>query len=298
MDATGKRNPSIEDVILEQDKRGISALRPFLPADYCQEAARWVMAQPAPAKKSAIITTGFYILSWQVPETDGPPGAVALGRGLHELGFEVFYVTDHYCLSSLDLGGEQKGEVIEFPIADHEKSAQFAQHLLSEIRPTVVLSTERCGATENGLYLNMRGKDISDFTAKVDYLFPATAQNTLGIGDGGNEIGMGKLAAQIRKTPGLPDDPAVTPTNQLIIASVSNWGAYGLLAALSLICQQDLVPSAEWEEALLQELHSRGVVDGITGEKTGTVDTFGSEQNAEIINRLKQIVNSNIRSES
>jgi len=295
MDAKDKRNPSIEDVILEQDKRGISALRPFLPADYCQEAARWLMAQPAPARKSAIITTGFYILSWQVPETDGPPGAIALGRGLHELGFQVFYVTDRYCLSSLDFGGEQKGEVVEFPIADHDKSAQFARHLLSEIRPTVVLSTERCGATENGLYLNMRGKDISDFTAKVDYLFPAAAQNTLGIGDGGNEIGMGRVATQIRKTPSLPDDPAVTLTNQLIIASVSNWGAYGLLAALSLLCQKDLVPSAQWEADLLRELNSRGVVDGITGEKKGTVDTFGYKQNARIINGLKQIVSANIK---
>jgi hypothetical protein len=108
---------------------------------------------------------------------------------------------------------------------------------------------------------------------------------------------MGNVATQIRMTPGLPDDPAVTPTNQLIIASVSNWGAYGLLAALSLFCQKDLVPSAEWEEDLLRELNLRGVVDGITGEKTGTVDTFGPEQNAWIINRLKQIVNANIRSE-
>jgi len=65
MNAANNRSPPIEDIILAQDKRGISNLRPFLPVNYCQEAARWVLAQRALAKKSAIITTGFYILSSQ-----------------------------------------------------------------------------------------------------------------------------------------------------------------------------------------------------------------------------------------
>ncbi len=293
MNTANNKNPSIEDIILDQDKRGISALRPFLPADYCQEAAQWILAQRTPAKKPVIITTGFYILSSQVPETDGPPGAIALGRALHSLGFEVFYVTDHYCLPLLNLGGEQDGELIEFPIADHEKSAQFARKLLAEIKPAMVMSVERCGLTANRRYLNMRGKDISEFTAKVDYLFTAT-ENTLGVGDGGNEIGMGKYASQIPQVPTLPDEPAVTPVEHLIIATVSNWGAYGLVAALSILCRQDLVPPAEWEGALVQELNAKGTVDGITGEKTGSVDAFSREENASIIRRLKQCVASNI----
>lgn len=293
MDAANNRNPSIEDIILDQDKRGISALRPFLPKDYCQEAARWILGQRSPAKKPVIITTGFYILNSQALETDGPPGAIAMGRALHSLGFDVFYVTDHYCLPLLNLGVEQRGEVVEFPITDHEKSAQFARKLLSEIKPAMVMSIERCGLTENRRYLNMRGRDISDFNAKVDYLFTAT-DNTLGIGDGGNEIGMGKYASQITQIPSLPDEPAITPVEYLIIATVSNWGAYGLLAALSLLCRQDLVPSAEWEGALVQELNAKGTVDGITGERDGGVDAFTREQNALIINRLKQLVASKI----
>ena len=294
MAATNNKNPSIEDIILDNDNRDVSALRPFLPADYCQEAARWILARRASAEKPVIITTGFYILSSQAPETDGPPGAIALGRALDTLGFKVFYVTDRYCLSFLDIGGEERGEIIEFPIADHAQSAQFAKKLLSEIKPAMVMSVERCGFTENRRYLNMRGKDISEFTAKVDYLFPAT-ENTLGVGDGGNEIGMGNVVAQVKMTPNLPDDPAVTPVNQLIIASVSNWGAYGLVAALSLLYKQDLVPSAEWEKDLIQILNSKGAVDGITGEKTGGVDAFDREQNAVPISRLKQLVASKIR---
>ena len=291
--AANNISPSIEDVILSNDNRGVSALRPFLPADYCQEAARWILTRRASTERPVIITTGFYILSSQAPETDGPPGTIALGRTLDTLGFKVFYVTDRHCLFSLDIGGEEKGEVIEFPIADHAESAQFAQKLLSEIRPAMVMSVERCGFTENRRYLNMRGKDISEFTAKVDYLFPAT-ENTLGVGDGGNEIGMGNVVAQVKMTPSLPDDPAVTPVNQLIIASVSNWGAYGLVAALSLLCKQDLVPSVEWEKDLIRLLNSKGVVDGITGEKTGGVDAFDAEQNAVPLSRLKQMVASKV----
>jgi hypothetical protein len=105
---------------------------------------------------------------------------------------------------------------------------------------------------------------------------------------------MGNVVAQVKMTPSLPDDPAVTPVNQLIIASVSNWGAYGLVAALSLLCKQDLVPSVEWEKDLIRVLNSKGVVDGITGEKTGGVDAFDAEQNAVPLSRLKQMVASRV----
>ena len=37
---------TIEDIILDQDKRGMLALRPYLPADYCSRAARFVMDHP------------------------------------------------------------------------------------------------------------------------------------------------------------------------------------------------------------------------------------------------------------
>ena len=65
---------SIEDIILDRDSRGVSKLRGHLPANFCQEAAELILANPG----TALIATGFYILASSLPETDGPPGALAI----------------------------------------------------------------------------------------------------------------------------------------------------------------------------------------------------------------------------
>lgn len=280
-------NSSIEDIILNHDRRGISALRPFLPSSFCEDAARFILEKSSTRNKTALITTGFFILSAEAPETDGPPGAIALSRALQQLGFEVIYVSDRYGIPLLTFDGVRPKQVIEFPISDHAVSRDFARGVLADVKPDVLIAVERCGFTAGNRHLNMTGKDISDFTAKIDYLF-LSQENTLGIGDGGNEIGMGSFTRQIKSLANLPGDPAVTPTHKTIISSVSNWGAYGLITALSCLSRRDLLPSVEWAGGLLTELVARGAVDGISGETKCTVDGFSTEQNAGVLVQLKQ----------
>ena len=280
---------SIEDIILSHDNRGISGLRPFLPPSHCEDAARFILGSKTGLNKVALITTGFYISAAQAAETDGPPGAIALAGALESLDFEVVYVTDRYGIPLLSCATPEPENMIEFPIADHETSSAFARRLLADFRPAIIIAIERCSFNSDKKYLNMRSVDISDFTAKVDYLF-LDQENTLGVGDGGNEIGMGNLAAQIREMPNLPDNPAETRTKKLVISSVSNWGAYGLVAALSLLCQRDLLPSVQWEKDLLADMVARGAVDGVTGERKCTVDAFDLEQNARALTQLKRLV--------
>ena len=69
---------SIEDIILDHDRRGVSALRPHSPPDFCDRAAGLILDNPG----TAMIATGFYILSAGMVETDGPPGAIAIGDAL------------------------------------------------------------------------------------------------------------------------------------------------------------------------------------------------------------------------
>lgn len=282
---------SIEDIILNHDCRGISALRPFLPSSFCEDAARFILKKNGSRNKTALITTGFFILSAEAPETDGPPGTIALARALRQLGFEVIYVSDRYGIPLLTLDGGGTKQVIEFPISDHAVSRDFARGLLADVKPDILIAVERCGFTAGNRHLNMAGKDISDFTAKIDYLF-LSQENTLGIGDGGNEIGMGRFTRQIKSLADLPGDPAVTPTRKTIISSVSNWGAYGLITALSRLSWRDLLPSVEWAHELLTELVARGAVDGISGETECTVDAFSAEQNAGVLLQLKQLLQS------
>ena len=59
------------------------------------------------------------------------------------------------------------------------------------------------------------GTDLVEMSASeiVEYQRQAIfqyASNTIGIGDGGNEIGMGNLSEEIKKAEGLPNNPAAT----------------------------------------------------------------------------------------
>jgi hypothetical protein len=56
--------------------------------------------------KKVVIITGFYVPVGDPPatETDGPPGALALAKGLRYLGMEVSLLSDEYSLSALKAG--------------------------------------------------------------------------------------------------------------------------------------------------------------------------------------------------
>lgn len=276
---------TVEDIILDHDKRGVTHLRPFLQADFCDDAARLI----AGTSGTAMIVTGFYIMGAQLPETDGPPGALAIGRALQAMGREVVYVTDNVTHSVMQGLVGDEAEVVDFPITDDQASKEYAKQLLARVNPGVIIAIERCSLTADGAYLNMRGRDISQWNARVDHLFtdhPAT----VGIGDGGNEIGMGNLIKEIPGVETLPDNPAATKTSKLIITSVSNWGGYGLAASLSKVAGRNLLPSVEDEAETLKRTVDLGSVDGFSSEPRYEVDGFTSDENGVLLGRLHQLL--------
>ena len=276
---------SIEDVILDRDRRGISALRQHLPEDYCDRAARLILDHPG----TAIVVTGFYILGARATETDGPPGAIVIGDALQSVGYEVVYVSDQHTAPLLTSIVGSRARVIDFPITDEESSKKFADELLSEIKPSVIIAIERCGVTEDSKFRNWAGEDISKYNAKLDYLF-ADHPNTVGIGDGGNEIGMGNLASVIPTVPTLVKIPCVTTTTRLVITSVSNWGGYGLVAAMSRQKGKNLLPSVEAEQELLKRVVTLGAVDGFSFKQEYRVDGFSMEENSQTVSRLHALL--------
>ena len=276
---------TVEDIILDHDKRGMLALRPHLPGDFCQRAAQYVLEHPG----HTLIVTGFYVIMAGKPETDGPPGAIAIGRSLQQLGRRVTYVTDEYTAPVLRRWSTG-AEVIEFPIAGVEESQGHAAEMLERLKPSLLISIERCGRNRNDAYLNMRARDITPQTARVDYLFDGGVPS-VGIGDGGNEIGMGNLVDVIPSVESLPDEPAISRVDRLVIASVSNWGGYGLAAALSQLSGTNLLPSAIEEARMVQGMVDAGAVDGTTGDAVPTVDNFSMDESGAILARLHDLVN-------
>lgn len=276
---------SIEDIVLQQDTRGISALRPYLPGNFVTDAAEFILDHP----KKALIITGFWVIYAGAPETDGPPGAVAIGNALARLGYEVAHVTDTWSKGMMEAVAPEGQPVIEFPVAGATESADFARELLRQESPSVLISIERCGLVGDGTFRNFRNMDISEFNAKVDHLF-TQHPFSVGIGDGGNEIGMGNFKEVIPSMDKLPNNPCVTETTKVIAASVSNWGGFGLVAALSLTKGQNLLPSveeaAEWVRAIVRV----GAVEGMSGEKKDWVDGRPPEEDAVCLSDLHELL--------
>ena len=144
----------------------------------------------------------------------------------------------------------------------------------------------------------MHGQDISKYNAKIDYLFlnhlSDESTKTIGIGDGGNEIGMGNLASVIPSIPSLVKLPCITSTTKTIISSVSNWGAYGLLSALSIIRGTNLLPSVEDEKKLIKEMVDLGAVDGVSGKQDYRVDGFSLDENSNTLIKLHEYIKNHL----
>ena len=133
---------------------------------------------------------------------------------------------------------------------------------------------------------NMRGESIDAWTAGAERLFAAVIERglpitTIGIGDGGNEIGMGRYdwASLVE---GLASDAAErivcrVATDFALIAGVSNWAAYALALAVAASARS----SASWGETgmrtserhLIEQIVRRTTaVDGLTRRREPTVD--------------------------
>ena len=280
---------SIEDIILSNDRRGVSMLRPYLPPHYCSHAAGYILRHSGPV----LITTGFYILGSGAPETDGPPGALALGSALRALGREVIYVAGAPLSGILAAHLERIGDpsvVVEFPLLYEDwENNRVAEKIVKKYEPSLIISVERCSPSMTGQYLNMRGDSISAYTPRIEYLF-MKGMPSIGIGDGGNEIGMGNLAEIVRDADGLPDDPAAALCDCLVIASVSNWGGYGIAAALSLETGRNLLPPSEREMDCIRAMVDAGEVDGVSGDRQYSVDGFSLKQNDVILNELHRYI--------
>ena len=271
----GFAKTDIEDIILSHGTRGMDRIRGAVPAGYCVRAAKLILEN----KGCVLIGTGFPVGGSF--ETDGPIGAIALYRVLERLGHEPIFG----CAPPISqvLAGDFR--TLEVPILSWAATVPVVESALASIRPSVIVSIERPGVARDGRYYNMRGQDISDFLAKFDLFFELCSCPTIAVGDGGNEIGMGNVHAELAQ---LPIIPSVTMCNELVIATVSNWGVYGIIAALSRELDQDLFRYFDPVE-IVRYLVDRGAVDGKTGYAECSEDGFPLAVGLSIIAQLREL---------
>jgi hypothetical protein len=266
----------IEDIILQHDNRGMRQLRPALTPGYCYRAARMILDN----KGTVLIGTGFPVSGSF--ESDGPIGAIALYRVLARLNCEPVFA----CAPPISKILAQRFTTHELPLVDWEESKPVVMQALKELDPSLIISIERPGITADGCYYNMRKIDITDFTAKFDLFFQESKCPSIAFGDGGNEIGMGNVQKALDA---MDIIPAITTCDELVIASVSNWGVYGVIAALCRLMEQDLFE--DFDPATVADyLVANGCVDGVTTRKEPSEDGFPISVGMSIIQQLRDLV--------
>ena len=269
-----------EEVTLRYSKREMTLLKEYLQKDYCKKAAEKLLQAP---KGNVLITTGFYVAGYA--ETDGPIGTLAVAKALEGLGYHGIVITDKYCEGFFEL----KNISVEYVAIDAEQSVY--EEILEKYRPVYMISIERCGHNLENEYANMRGDSITGQTACIDTLFELAAEKkipTIGVGDGGNEIGMGNVRQVILEK--LELNPCVVTVDDLIIATTSNWWAYALAAYMAKLSGRPVFITYEEIEEYMAQIVALGCVDGVTKQKKMGTDGFSMEIEKEIITSLKEAI--------
>lgn len=262
----------IEALLVRDNPRGMALLRQALPPGYLTRAAKLLLA----AHDSVAIITGFPVKN--TFETDGPAGAMVVYDFLHQRGCSPVVIAEPDVLAAM--GYHRRG------IAIPSKTAESTDWRLPlrEINPTLVISIERPGAANDGHFYNLRGVDISDSLINLESSVSAWNCPVIAIGDGGNELGMGKIAKAVEA---LDITAAVSSCDELIVADVSNWGAYALVAMAQYLLQTSILDDVD-SAALLTQLVHAGAVDGITHEATVTEDGLTADHGRQLIMDIRK----------
>ncbi len=306
MTADEKLAAILAAVQTDPGRRGLVELFTACPSDFAA-ACRVIAKRP-----QAIINvvTGFIIPSADPPtfETDGPLGSVFLIRAFHRLGIATLPMSELDCSRAVRAGLRRAGIPSESVLKNvpHDDALQGDWVLpagTSAGTATHVLFIERPGPAGDGRYHTMRGRDMTDLMLPAHHLCSRGRDGrplwtTIGIGDGGNEIGMGKVAHEtvVKNIPNGGLIHCRVATDFLIVAGVSNWGAYALAAGVYVL--RGVRPPADLfdpdrEREILDVMVREGpLVDGVTGRQTATVDGLSWEEYAKPLVRIREILES------
>lgn len=304
-----RRDPARRGLLSSEDQYGPLCL------GHLTHAARHLAGHG----KAVAIVTGFNIPGANPPaaETDGPLGSLMLATGLWNAGIKTWVITDQPCWGAIaataDAYAFPRSHILVCPLEGGEvwcrefcagEIGQKLSHLiaLERVGPShtpeslQALSPRETVTEDLARFLetvppekfnhnhNMRGENIDAWTAPLHRLFEADGVSAscvrIGIGDGGNEIGMGAIPWRelARRLPGTHAGwvPCRIPAAWCILSGTSNWGGYALTAATLLLLGKikSLYPwNMHHQERILQHLIEYGpAVDGVTRKPTCSVD--------------------------
>ena len=186
---------------------------------------------------------------------------------------------------------------------DARKAPEEARKILDELRPQAAISIERPGRNEKGSYHMANGRSITDFVAKIDELYEGVGKRgglTIGIGDLGNELGMGILKEETKKAifygkqcrcgcgAGIGN---AFKSDATILGAVSEDAAYAFLASLAYLLEQpEILQTSELETRVLEAACNHGAIDGPSGLSKLSIDYLDVNNHNHQIELMREII--------
>ncbi|MFQ5846997.1 MAG: glutamate cyclase domain-containing protein [Candidatus Methylomirabilales bacterium] len=287
----GKLGEAADQIcLLARGSRGGDVRRLYRAARRLQKAPLTLLAA---SRVAEVVGSGDVILlltgaggppEFPAGETDGPLGVAVLAQALRlGLGARPVVISEERNLVPLRaVLGVIGADTSLLPLPQGEEGTGY--RLFEELKPTALISVEKLGPNPKGVVHDMWGRDVSASHAGVRGLFDAARGRgvlAVAVGDRGNEVGFG-LLLDPRARPRLRTGQCRCPcrgslgcdvrADVLVVSSISNWGAYGVVTCLQALVGRRLLHTAKDEGAMLEAVVGAGARDGVTRGATLTVD--------------------------
>jgi len=277
------------DAVVARTAQYHEALREHAPL--CLQAATALLERRG---ARIALYTGFVVPEFfPQGENDGPLGTVALARALQRTGFSPSVYVDRELADTTRWLAAELG--CEMPIVPIQVGTPPPCD--------IAIAIEKPGANAEGMLHTFDGLRIEGGSQPIDALFAKLTGRgalTLAVGDVGNELGFGELSELVRRL--LPEGgrcrcgcggsvAATTGVRVLVPAAVSNWGAYGIAAALALLVgdpQAALLPREE--ERMLHVAAVRGCRDGVSRRGVYGVDGIVGDLSVQLVESILDLV--------
>jgi D-glutamate cyclase len=275
------------------------------------------------AGDTVLIITGFIVPPWFRAEHDGPAGAVTLSRALN-LGLDATPVIaaekqliDRLPPLAQACGFDVEGYEIakayprrialeELPL-DENAARDWARRVLDKTTPSIIITIEKASPNEKGVYHSGVGYDVTPIEGKVQYVMEEARNRgifTIGIGDGGNEVGMGCIKEAVKtvlptgSNCGCPCGAGThsdISTDLLLVAMVSNWGAYAIEALLAIaLGKTEVMHDRALEDRVFNASITAGLIDPAAGFSMDSGDAIDKQVHLAIVDIIKFIVKSRV----
>jgi len=266
------------------------------------------------------LITGFpsrSFLGRGITETDGPVGAVYLARVLEEVLHAVpVIITDsalqRYCAKpSLNAGllvtsvegalQAKRGPVnaaavsfVDCPVDDDE-ALRVAQQFMHDLKPKALIAIEMPSIAVDGYAHTAGGRAIvHEHLAKADHFFHLAAEQgvlRIGLGDGGNEMGMGNLRTALAEiSPVGAKIAALTESDVPVVGASSNWAAYAIGVCIEALRGTTNANRSIDLAGIIRRCAEEGAIDGYSSRPEAKVDGTPISMNLALVEMMTWVV--------